>query len=376
MLIKTKSEGAIIAFASAIIISAFVFIFKRKKYLLNLFLVLFIFVTAFFTYRIIKPEERVKMEEKMVKSFVVRKEYYEAALSMLEDTRFYGSGLGTFGILYSQYKLPNAEEVQMAHNVFLQLLVECGFAGGILFIIFFLLVIVHALRIKQSPEKKKIEDIPVNGFIFFTALTASFFHNMIDFEFYVPSFGFTFMLLAALIINFGKEKNDEKKEKAIKTGKLGYVLNVIFLVITIFTVSFIIKYLSGSIRAFQHYRTANAHYSLGRIEQVVDEMKFAIDLDPLNDLYYYEMARKLFSANDFQGAEYFYMKAVRLSPLKPYYHHEYGRAMFKNDIANNYPLRKEKILKEFNEAIRLYPEKKFYKKELEDVSSFFERSKK
>ena len=175
---------------------------------------------------------------------------------------------------------------------------------------------------------------------------------LVDFDFYVPSIGYTLMFVISFSAGAFKAK---ERAVLIRSRWIAYIQKSIFLFTVVFISLLLGRYLTGSLRAYHHYRTAGEYYKKGQIEKTIDEMKTAMDLDPLNDAYYYDTAKKLYSVSDFGGAEYFYHKALQLSPLKPYYHYEYASVMLKNDRAAGRPVRAKEIIGEFKEALRLYP---------------------
>lgn len=129
-LFLTFSEGGWISFALAVFLFIFILSGPRCRRLLWLS---FPLVSGLFLALLLSgflPEvDWVRFQA----STRVRIEYWRAGLGMLKDYPLFGSGLGTWGCIYARYKLPGAEETQLAHNNYLQIWTETGILGIISF---------------------------------------------------------------------------------------------------------------------------------------------------------------------------------------------------------------------------------------------------
>ncbi|MCK4244974.1 MAG: O-antigen ligase family protein, partial [Candidatus Omnitrophica bacterium] len=67
-------------------------------------------------------------------AFQDRLGYWTASLRMIKEGPFFGSGPGTFGSRFARYKLAYTMETQHAHNNFLEVWVESGIFGLLLFL--------------------------------------------------------------------------------------------------------------------------------------------------------------------------------------------------------------------------------------------------
>jgi O-antigen ligase len=128
-----------------------------------------------------------------------RLEFWNAALRAIADRPLRFSGLNNFGFLYRIYAPYAKFESTMAHNLFLQLWIEVGVYGLLVFIWFLLMITRNAIR---SIFKA---DTPFNFAVFqlciFSALFAFLVHNMADFSFFVPQAAIIWWILCALLIN-------------------------------------------------------------------------------------------------------------------------------------------------------------------------------
>jgi O-antigen ligase len=371
-LFKTMSEGGMISILLAFLAVGMLLLFFRKKYLMNAVIIFAMAVSLFLAWRFIPSAAKTEMSEKLRKSYTVREQYYRAAYLMVGESPLFGSGLGSFGVRYSGYKLPEAEETQMTHNIFLQMFIESGALSALFLLAFFVGLIVHAFQKARAKKEDSGNILPVAYAFYLVGFAGAFLHNMMDFDFYVPSYGFMLMLASSFAVS--QEPAGEGSRE--KSGAASYVSfhKAVLLVLAVCLVLFLGRLFSRKLLAFEHYRRAEAYFQIYDAERMSGEMRRSISLDPLNDMYYYEMARKLVSANRYKEAEPFFEIAIKLCPGKPYYHFEYAAVMARNDSDDRSTLRRKKIEEEMEKARNLYPTKKYYQDELEKFRAFLERS--
>jgi tetratricopeptide (TPR) repeat protein len=101
-----------------------------------------------------------------------------------------GSGLNTYGVLYSRYMLPNSNETQYTHNTALQLLAELGYPALIAAAVLVLL----AVRAKRRGDFKSVSPYLL------AALSVWIAHNLIDIDVYFPSVGVVGAVLLGIIL--------------------------------------------------------------------------------------------------------------------------------------------------------------------------------
>jgi hypothetical protein len=90
-----------------------------------------------------------------------------------------GTGLNTYGVMYSQYKLPGANETQYTHNTPLQLLSELGYLA----VIAGAVVVLLLMGAWHRGEMRRLSPYLLLAFVVWTA------HNLIDINVYFPSLG-------------------------------------------------------------------------------------------------------------------------------------------------------------------------------------------
>lgn len=101
-----------------------------------------------------------------------------------------GTGLNTYGVVYSRYMLPGANETQYTHNTPLQLLSELGYPVLIAAAVLLLLV----LRARRRGEFQSFSPYLL------LALSVWVVHNLIDIDVYFPSVGVVGVILAGVLL--------------------------------------------------------------------------------------------------------------------------------------------------------------------------------
>ena len=358
VLLKTSSEGALLSLVASLFVSFVVVLIKWKRYR-YIFGVVFLFFAMFiagaYFARNLKIR-KVKLEDKISSSVNVRLGYYKAAFDMARKYYLTGSGSGTFGILYSFYKDKNSEETQMVHNIFLQILVENGIFAFICFLMFLAFL---AYYIWNFEDKLFFAESKIPVLLLYISFFSFVLHNSMDFDFYVPSIGYSFMFIAAYIVN-GNSKFVWNVNLSLKKAslKLFFYIFILFLVVyELFSVNIFIK----ELLAYSHFRKGRDLIASGNPKKGVEEMKKAVYYDSGNDLMLFEVGLFLFKMKYFDGAEKFFEMAKKLSPYKAYYRYYYSLAIANNDIYKYGKVkRKEDVLREIKYAVDFSPYNKMY----------------
>jgi len=118
------------------------------------------------------------------------------ALRMLNDYPVFGSGLGSFRVMFPRYRDPDpAELFTHVHNDYLEFACETGLVGiallGLLVLMSFLAAL-RAQRIRYDPLLRGISFGSMMG------IMALMMHSAVDFNLQIPANALTFMLLLAL----------------------------------------------------------------------------------------------------------------------------------------------------------------------------------
>ncbi len=128
-------------------------------------------------------------------SFRIRLTYWRVALSMAEHNLLTGVGLGNFAVAYAHYQYLGAGDVREAHSGYLQSFCETGIPGGLLFVLFWVvLVIGAALNVLRAPDSRtRLWLVGLHA-----GLMAFCLHAAIDVNFSHPSLVMTAMVVAGL----------------------------------------------------------------------------------------------------------------------------------------------------------------------------------
>ncbi len=144
----------------------------------------------------------------------VRLQYWQAGLEMIKEKPLLGFGLGSFGRVYGKYKLPEAEETQMAHNNFLQIWTELGIVG---FLIFLSIFIFYFREMNQSIKKfnnlSSVQKVFVYGG--YVSVLSFVFHSLGDFSLYVFSISSILFMLMGVSCGVISEKKKLKNKKEL-----------------------------------------------------------------------------------------------------------------------------------------------------------------
>ena len=272
---------------------------------------------------------------------VLRVLNWGTTIEMIRDNPWVGRGLHTFGLIYPSYQKPGVNVVHHSHNAYLQLGVEMGVIGTIVFFGFACWWLWHTVRIFKK-TKAKILRVWV-GSLMIAGMTF-FIHNALDFEFYLPSV--TLSGFAVLALAVGVQKKDKVYKIALKKsrrslftggGFIGAIAASLFLLIPFYGQT--------------HFQRAKSFLESGPYfaEAAAAELKKAIRLDPRNNQYHHQYGVLLVQrlSRPQEGlAEV--QEAIRLSPWRHYYHFDLGMIYL---LAEE----RRKGLEEIKKASQLYP---------------------
>jgi len=272
---------------------------------------------------------------------VLRALNWGTTIEIIKDHPWIGKGLDTFGLIYPSYQKPGVNVVHHSHNAYLQLGVEMGIIGTIVFFGFACWWLWHTVRIFKK-TKAKISRAWVGSLMI--AGMAFFIHNALDFEFYMPSV--TLAGFAVLALAIGAQKKDKLYKIALKKsrrslftagGFIGAIAASLFLLIPFYGQT--------------HFQRAKSLLDSGPYfaEGAAAEFKKAIRLDPRNSQYHHQYGVLLVQRLSRQQeglAEV--QEAIQLSPWRHYYHFDLGMIYLLSE-------ERRKGLEEIKKASQLYP---------------------
>lgn len=261
----------------------------------------------------------------------LRLDNWNTALAVAGEKPFWGVGLGNFGLAYLAHRTPSGNEVQDAHNCFLQVWAETGLMGLFGWTGVALYFLLRGWRLARHGQWLPA-GILAGGFAFLA-------HAGIDFDLYVPEIaGAWWALLALQAVLTGRP--DLPRGKALRWTLAGIITSVI---------------LAGAwwFADLHLIQQAQQAMTQAKFQEAADLWKRARRLDPHNDLLPARLAQSLARARPWDAyttGEIIrsYRLAQALNPRQPFHH---------RDLAEFYLLRgwPEEAEKEYRQALALYP---------------------
>jgi O-antigen ligase len=124
-----------------------------------------------------------------------RRNIWTATGQMIKDHPLIGVGLGAYQYAYTRYDPSSgAQRVEQAHNDYLQIVADAGIIGGVIAMVFVILLFARGFSAAQTRDKRRRS-------IVFGALTGCFaiaVHSFVDFNLQITSNAQLFLALAAL----------------------------------------------------------------------------------------------------------------------------------------------------------------------------------
>jgi tetratricopeptide (TPR) repeat protein len=326
--------------------------------------------------------------------------YLQIGFRMIPRAPLLGSGLGAYGVLYPQYRLPQAQESKYVHNFVAQLWIETGLIGLIVFLIFAIGVFLHGIKTYRTVEDKS-EDALLAALL--VAYVIFLINGLIEYTFYVREIFLDWCLLGGAII--GSRGMREERTAAMARNQIvierspeathgtyavaRIPIFVLSLTPLLFFPSFLIRPAMAyfyayhgdqavregdKARALRYYRHAYAwdpanslygarlgrtQFDLGQFELGITKMKRAIELNPYSASLRDELAQAYRRIGEFRQAIYYQQQAVRCYPLHPLYH--YHLSLLYEEIGDL-----DGALQEAEQALRIdSPFRAVYKDHLE-----------
>lgn len=337
--ILTFSKGGAIALILSWMVFGIVRMKKKHKIIAIFVTVLLIALAILLAYNNNYVANKVKPFKDSLR---VRLEYSQAGLRMIKEKPILGFGLGSFGRVYAKYKLPEAEETQMAHNNFLQIWTELGIIGFLMFLCIFIFYFREMNRImKKFNNLSSIQKVFVYGG--YVSILSFIFHSLGDFSLYIFSISSVLFMLMGISCGISSERK-QLKNKTIVLGTL-FVASVSLVVL-----------LSRVFIAESHYvRAMNSDST----DEAINEMNLSVRYwgwgeDEYRRGYHYVLSQiykqKMFQERvDFTSEVLGNLKqAIKYDQCRSLYYRELAVvSLFKNDV--------EEALEYMREAISCYP---------------------
>jgi tetratricopeptide (TPR) repeat protein len=272
---------------------------------------------------------------------VLRVLNWGTTIEMIRDAPLLGKGLHTFGFVYPSYQKLGVNIIHHTHNTYLQLGVEMGIIGTIVFLWFACWWLWRIVRVLKESKDKKVRiwtgSLMVAGLAFFI-------HHAFDFEFYLPSV--TLAGFAVLALAVGVQKKDTVYKIALKKRRKSLFTAVGFIVAIAVSLLLLVSFYGQ-----MHFQKAMNLLESGAsfTEVAFAELDKAIRLDPHNSQYHYRYGVALSQRfSRYQEGIDKVQEAIRLSPWRHYYHFDLGMIYLVSG-------EREKGIEEIKQASQLYP---------------------
>ena len=272
---------------------------------------------------------------------VLRVLNWGTTIDMIKDDPLIGKGLHTFGFVYPSYQRLGVNIIHHSHNTYLQLGVEMGIMGTIVFLWFACWWLWRTLYIFRASQDKASRiwrgSLMIAGMAFFI-------HHAFDFEFYLPSVTLAGFAVLALAVGVRKEDNvyriTIKGRRKTLYSVLGFVGAIIVSLLLLFPF-----YGQMHSQIAKSLLESESYFA----EAAAAELQKAIRFDPHNSQYHHRYGTLLSQrlSQHQEGIEEV-QEAIRLSPWRHYYHFDLGMIYLVSG-------EREKGLKEIKKASQLYP---------------------
>jgi O-antigen ligase len=128
------------------------------------------------------------------------------SLEIIKNYFPFGSGLGTFGLAYTQFdSLNGLARVEQAHNDYLQVLTDAGLIGAIIGGFFLVWFFRTGFRVAKV-ENRFRRGVAIGAFAGATAILV---HSIFDFVLHTTAIAILFLMLCALMVICGREFKDD-----------------------------------------------------------------------------------------------------------------------------------------------------------------------
>lgn len=282
----------------------------------------------------------------------VRFDYWKAGVEMVKDKPLLGVGSGAFGAFYPKYKLPGAQETQMAHNDYVQFLAETGSVGFFFYISAMMIILITMAKKCLRLDLSRSDNYLMLGI--FMGVTGLLIDSAWEFVLYIPGISSTLFLLSAVFMS----KNDFPKATLnLAKNKAG-----IFVSLTAILAVFIFSYTYSKsiVDSADLLEQSSKSFQEGQEASALDFINKAIISDPENA-----------QLREYRGSLYEYMRyyakalsdfrqASQLEPTTGYYHFKIATAIKDLYLNTGRELPVNEIEYELHRAISCYPTKAFY----------------
>jgi hypothetical protein len=306
---------------------------------------------------------------------------WKSALAILIDYPWTGTGLGTFKIMYPQYMFPGSNEANFVHNSYLQMGSELGLPG--------LLAVCYAVMVWVLRGLNKLamlnnrDDQILYRSLFLAGLCFCL-HNLVDYDFYIPSLGLVGFMLLGLGGNrsvgvreygsMGVSSTDSHTSTPPhphtpilphpypSTPSYLYALHFFFIGLSLYLFALNTQlYLTDG-----YIQQIKGSMEQRDSERAYETAQKALFYDPGNPLLQEISGILLLELKRPEEAAQAFQKAIELDPRVPRFHTYLAEIyLLKGDLAGAYV--------EMKRAVELFPLRASYRRRLEEVTALLEK---
>ena len=137
-----------------------------------------------------------------------RADVWMDSLRMLRDFPFLGTGLGTFGSIYSRYQTHSSTSLfDHAHNDYVELMTDTGLIGFLAAAALAVVFLVMIIRQWRTRHRTYVKALGAGGI---ASCASLLFHGMTDFNFHIPANAMLWTMIAgttyAVVFNVGRSR--------------------------------------------------------------------------------------------------------------------------------------------------------------------------
>ena len=377
-LYASNSKGGLLS----LLFSLFILALLKGRKSLKIYAGILILLAAGLVFLISSPGKPIRPSGIMNDPYTYERiSLWKETVHYISDHPWLGTGIGTFGDYYPQYKsMAEMRSAEFAHNEFLNIWAETGLFGLLVCWWLVILLFRHGFTlIKKTdrlPESLDIQPFqpPVISKGMASGLLAAsggiLAQGMVEFNLRTPGIAVACVSMAAVIISFSLA--DNKTEKCPLTEDRKITVPVIAITGFIFLTLLLLMPLVADHYASQgdrFYRENNYMPAIVRYEQAVKFNPFFTPYhETLGDLYLVE-GEILRDENFIYGAYDQYNKCVVLYPRNVFYHLKLARFYVHYGAPG-------RALKEYEEILKLAPNVDAFRQEYELLGRQTEKSRK
>lgn len=336
-LFHTFSQGGIITFFITSVL--FYYLCSKKglarKWVSILILALTVIVTAAILIwirkrivsDIISEMSRILRE---INTYGSRIPLWAGAMRLVKINPLFGIGLGTFKYIFPMYRPSIGISISHAHNDYLELLVETGFTGFLIFIAGMLLFFKQYMKVLNSRHSIYARSI---GYGCLASSFAIFFYSFIDSNMHIGANALVFSSLLAVSFvvihnRFFVEGEERFLFKTVSIAINNNLKKISFFIVLLIVFTYIVSTIFS-------IGFADIYASIGKKDKNIEYVNKAITLEPSSSGYRYLHAEILSDGfRKFRTSDRSVIKpiiddleeAIRLNPKFGDYHQKLGLA--------------------------------------------------